>query len=120
MTHSKEILLLATKLEKIALTKILSQISNLYKREVAPTMPTREESDAAYGAELQSFATNSDKMTAELTTAVRDVHEASRAQRDIEIINAGRKKLMKSCLDASVFRIRKLERQIEAMENTPE
>lgn len=119
MTYAKSILLLATKLERTALTNILSQLSAFYKKQVAPTMPTREESDESYAGELQGVL-DPENTTAELTTEVRMVHEASRAQRDYEISNAGRKKLMKSCLDAMVFRDRALERTEKAMEETPE
>lgn len=119
MKHSQEVLMLATKIEKIALQKILSAVSQRYKKEVAPTMPTREQSDSQYGAELQSDAVPPSKASSKVSLDVRSVHEASRAQRDIEIIQAGHKRLMLACLDAAAKRADKLERHIQAMEKTP-
>jgi len=120
MKHSKEILLLATKIERAALHTILSAVSRRYQKEVAPTMPSRAESDSKYAEELQGFGVNSTKSTAETATAVRSVHEASRAQRDVEIINTGHKGLMLACLVNAVMRSEKLEREIKAIEESPQ
>ena len=119
LNNSRHILKLATMIEKVALTNILAEISTRFKKEVAPTMPTRADYDGKYNEELQS---NISPKTAlgDIASSVRSVHEASRAQRDIEIINAGRKQLIKSCLGSVEWRVRKLERNITAMENTPQ
>lgn len=121
MKHSWEILLLATRIERAALRNILSHVTARYKKEVAPTMPFRSEAqDALYNEELQGQKMDALHATVQTATSLRLVHEANRAQRDIEIINAGRKKLLKGCLDAVVYREEKLDRKVYAMEKTPQ
>lgn len=121
MKHSWEVLTIATKLEKLSLQGILAQISKKYTKEVAPTMPERsEEQDKLYNEELQGERVDPIHATVKTATALRMVHEANRAQRDIEIINAGRKKLMKGCLDATAWRVEKLGRILKSRENTPQ
>ena len=131
MKHSWEILLIATKLERAALRSILAEFTAKWQREVAPTMPVRSESeDALYNEELQDVnwrpVTSKDEMSSRVISVtntavkVRDVHEANRAQRDVEIIMAGRRKLMKGCMDAVVGREAKMDRIVAIREKAEE
>lgn len=127
MKHSQEILLKAMKAEKASLNNTLSSFSKEFKKESAPVIPTRKESDGQYAAESQEISKTYKKKSKDMlytlvqtTTTVRRIHEASRAQRDAEIIGAGHKKLMFSCIQAAQARNEKLARSIKAIEDTPQ
>ena len=112
-----EIELLGRMQEQDALADSLGYLSDAYKNAVTiPDVPVRSETqDLTYAEELALAQTAPlDKKSTVTCTAMRKVHEASRTQRDFEIIKAGRKKLMQSCLNAAVWRWEKLGRQIKA------
>lgn len=118
---SKEIELLGRKLEQDALADSLARLSDSWKNDISyPDMPTRSpKQDQDYNEELQlALAAPMDKTSTEIAKAMRKTHEASRTQRDFEIIHAGRKKLLASCLDNAVYRWRKLDREIKAAEES--
>ena len=117
--NALEIELLGRKHEQDALADSLARLSEQYKNSITyPDMPVRsEEQELIYAQELAAAQTAPlDKKSTETCTAMRKVHEASRTQRDFEIIKSGRKKLMQSCLNAAVWRYQKLGRQIKAAE----
>lgn len=118
MKFSEHIQLLGMQNERAALEKILSGLSTQYTYEPADKMPTRAESDSDYADEIGTKEINVKRSTVEIAAISRLVHEASRTQRDFEIIGSGRKRLMMACLDATVWRKEKLDRQIYAMEKT--
>ena len=120
MKHSQEVLLMGMQAEKASLDSALSAFSVSFKKEAAPALPTRSQSNAQYATELESKGKKTLYTMVQTTTAVRQVHEASRAQRDAEIINAGHKKLMLSCMKAAALRSEKLERSIKAVKETPQ
>jgi hypothetical protein len=117
---SKEIELLGRQLEQDALADSLARLSGQWKNDISyPDMPPRSfDQDQIYNEELQlSLAAPMEKSSTEIAKAMRKTHEASRTQRDFEIIRAGRKKLMASCLDNAVYRWRKLDREIKAAQS---
>lgn len=120
MKHSQDVLLKSMQAEKASLDSTLSAFSMNFKKEAAPVIPTRSQSNSKYAAELESKGKKTLYTMVQTTTAVRQVHEASRAQRDAEIINAGHKKLMLSCIKAAANRSEKLERAMQAVKETPQ
>lgn len=119
MKPSTTIKILSYRIERSSLVNLLSLLSSRYKREIPPDLPTRKELDEDYRKELGDHV-DPDRATTDIAATMHDVHEASRTQRDFSIINAGRKRLMKACLDATLWRMQKLDRQIEAAEKTAE
>lgn len=119
---SGEIDILSKHLEQDSLADSLAQLSSSYKNDVAwPDLePRSEDQDIKYNEELQqAMLTDLEKESTNIAAAMRRVHEACRDQRDFEILHAGRKKLMKGCLEAAKWRYEKLGRQIEALEKIP-
>lgn len=116
--NSLEIELLGRMHEQDALADSLGHLSEAYKNTVSyPEVPVRsEEQEEIYAEEIATaLAADLDKKSTETCTAMRKTHEASRTQRDFEILKAGRKKLMQACLNAAVWRWEKLGRQIKAV-----
>ena len=119
--NSDDIVILGKKLEQDALADSLARLSEEYKNDVAwPEMPFRsEEQDKEYNAELQAaLKAKEDRFCTAVSAAMRKAHEASRTQRDFEIVTAGRKKLMLGCLQAAAWRYEKLGMEIEAAEQS--
>ena len=119
---SSEINLLSKHLEQDSLADSLARMSSKYKNDISwPDMPPRsKEQDTDYNTELQTaMKTSLEKESTNIAAALRRVHEACRDQRDFEIIRAGRKTLMKGCIEAAKWRYEKIGRQIEALEKSP-
>ena len=119
MIHTKATSIAATAklLEKTALENCLYSVSAAETRSVPPELESREDTQADYSEDLQTLATNIVKLM-DIAAHSRSIHEAERAQRDVEIIQSGHKKMMLACYKAANERIKKLEREIKAMEVT--
>ena len=119
MEYSTWINVLGKQHEQDALADSLGVLSDRFKNAIEyPEMPVRSAEESEYwNSELQQslLAPLPERSTA-VSSAMRRVHEASRTERDFEILHAGRKKLLKGCLDAAVWRWEKLGRQIKAIQ----
>ena len=106
----------AAKMTEMAnLGRILYPVVEGYEPTAAAEVPLRKDTVEKYAEELEVMSTDI-RQAMKKAAQCRAVHEAQRAQRDIEIINAGPKKMMLACLRATLKRSEKLGREIAAME----
>lgn len=120
---SLEIEILGKRKEQDAIADSLTHVFKSYKNNAdLPEMPVRSsKQDAIYSQEIaMAQCADLDKKSSATAVVMRKVHEASRTQRDFEILQAGRKKLMLSCLKAAYWRWEKLGKEAEEMEKSLE
>ena len=116
---SLDVELLGRRREQDALADSLARLSEGFRNSITyPDVPVRSTTQSEeYAKEVPlAQAAPLDRKSTEISAAMRKVHEASRTQRDFEIIQAGRMKLLKGCLNAAAWRYAKLGRQIKAKE----
>lgn len=101
--------------ELASIGKVLHGVVADYEVAAPAVVPTRQETVEKYTEDLQVISTDI-RQSMKKAAHCRAVHEAQRAQRDIEIINAGPKKMMLACVRASMKRSDKLRREIASME----